>query len=233
MSQNPVPPRMPPKSPTTSKPVARAVGGIADVNGTSLADASSPVAGDTVIVAKAATYYRTTRYIMVVLLIGMGGWFGYDGFKGWPSENPKIDEVNGQLAAAQKAGNKELVEKLDANPLARKAKHSDMDILFQKLLAFVLPTAGLCMLGWALYNSRGEYRLSNGSLSVPGHPAVPLDSIYEIDKQLWDRKGIAYVAYTTAKGKARLRLDDFIYDREPTDQIYEQLAAQVSGRQAS
>jgi hypothetical protein len=228
MSQNPVPPRLPPKLDVVAKPQIRTA---------SAAEVSDAATGDTgpqqaVTIAKAATYYRTTRYIMVVLLIGMGGWFGYDGFKGWPSENPRIDEVNQQLAAAQKAGNKELVEKLNADPLARRAKHSDMDILFQKLLAFALPTLGLGMLAWALYNSRGEYRLEGEVLSVPGHPVVALNSIYEIDKQLWDRKGIAYVAYTTAKGKAKLRLDDFIYDREPTDQIYDRLAAYVSGHHA-
>ena len=59
----------------------------------------------------------------------------------------------------------------------------------------LLPVAGVAFLCWALYNSRGAYRLTGETLRVPGHPPIPLDRIEELDKDKWDKKGIAYVNY--------------------------------------
>jgi len=42
----------------------------------------------------------------------------------------------------------------------------------QKVLAFALPPFGIFVLGWALYYSRGAYRLENNLLSVPGHAPI-------------------------------------------------------------
>ena len=100
----------------------------------------------------------------------------------------------------------------------RSRPHSESDILLQKRLAIGLPIVAIGFLIWALYNSRGAYRLVGNTLRVPGHPPLQLAEIEEIDRHKWDRKGIAYLKYATASGrKGRLRLDDFIYEREPTD----------------
>ena len=66
-------------------------------------------------------------------------------------------------------------------------------------------------------------------LSVPGHPDVPLEAIRQMDKSRWDRKGIAKVEYELAPGQSnRLTLDDFIYDRPPTDRIVERIEAHLA-----
>jgi hypothetical protein len=183
--------------------------------------------------AKAAMYYRMTRYVMVVLLVAMGGWFAYDGFIGWPAENRQIQELNDKMEAAKRIGDAKTAEELNANKLTHTKMHSDTDILIQKLLAFGLPALAFFILFWALYHSRGEYRLSGETLSVPGHPPVQLGEITEIDKGLWDRKGIAYISYTTAAGQSgRMRLDDFIYERDGTDVIFDRVQAYVTGEPA-
>ena len=58
---------------------------------------------------------------------------------------------------------------------AMSKEHSPNDIRLQKVLAYALPPLGIALLAWALYNSRGAYRLSAGTLSVPGHPPIALD----------------------------------------------------------
>ena len=167
------------------------------------ATASPQDPGSAEIVARAGSYYRNTRFILAAALVAMGLWFGYDGFIGWPREN----------------------ELYKQDPTRHK-QHSETDIRLQKILAFTLPPLGLLMLVWTLYNSRGAYRLSGDTLSVPGHPPVPLDSIRQIDKRLWDRKGIAYLDYELAEGrKGRIKLDDFVYDRPPTDAIVDRIEA--------
>ena len=89
---------------------------------------------------------------------------------------------------------------------------------------YTLPPLGLLVLGWSLYRSRGSYRLANNILQAPGHPPVPLEAIRSIDKTDWDRKGIAHVNYELANGaKGTVTLDDFIYDRPPTDEIFRRI----------
>jgi hypothetical protein len=152
------------------------------------------------IVARPARYYRITRYVVVLMFLAMGGWFLYDGFIGYPAENE----------AARAQGHRE--------------PHSDLDLALQKALGTTLPPIGIAMLVWALYNSRGSYRLSGSTLHVPGHPPVELDQIRRIDKNLWDRKGIAFIDYERPDGtESRLKLDDFVYEREPTDAIFERI----------
>jgi hypothetical protein len=127
----------------------------------------------------------------------------YDGYYKWPREN---------------------VEAVQKDPKLENRPHTETDIFLNKLIGWVLPPVGLGILAYALYNSRGEYRLRGHILNVPGHPPVPFDHIRSIDKTDWDKKGIAYVHYETANGTTgRIRLDDFIYERTPTDEIFKRI----------
>lgn len=181
------------------------------------------------IVARAGSYYRRTRYIMALLLIAGGAWFGYDGFVGYPRENQQLREINSQLAEAQRSQDNQRIRELSDQQKKFKRHsgelaHSDMDILIQKVLCFALPPIGLLLLFWTFYNSRGAYRLADQTLHAPGHPPVPVDAIRKIDKRKWDRKGIAYLAYELSGGKSgTIKLDDFVYDRGPTDAILSQI----------
>jgi hypothetical protein len=167
------------------------------------------------IVARAGTYYRWTRYIISIgLLIGYGGFFVKDGFFTWPQD----------LKRAQ------YLESIGSHPEVK--PHSETDIRFQQVLGVIMPSLGLALLIWTLYNSRGQYRLSGHVLYVPGHPPVPLESIVKMDKSLWDKKGIALIEYALPRGEdsadttaqsGKLKLDDFVYDRGPTDAIVERI----------
>lgn len=241
MSRNPIPRRVPPKPaaagtvPPRPAPAAPPAAVPAPTPAPAPAARPAPLprpagGGGDVIVARAATYYRMTRYIMVVLLFVMAGWFGYDGYKGWPAENKRIAAMSQDLEKAKRTGDKTEIDRLTKEGTALKTPHSDTDIFIQKALAFGLPLLGLALLAWTLYNSRGEYRLANGTLSAPGHPPIQLDDIEEIDNKLWERKGIALVVYKTGGIASRhVRLDDFIYQRDPIDEIHDRLQAHLGG----
>ena len=179
---------------------------------TTPAAATGAAPGDGPIVARGATYYRVTRYLFCLVLLGMGGWFAYDGFVKYPRHN----ELH-------------LLHVRDPERYPQDyPTHKETSIRVQKQLAVALPVAAIAMLAWTLYNSRGAYRLAGDTLSVPGHGDVPLSSITQIDKSLWDRKGIAYIDYELPAGKkGRLKLDDFVYDRPPTDRILETVEAKL------
>jgi hypothetical protein len=174
------------------------------------------------IVARAGRYYRNTRYLMAVLLVGMAGWFLYDGAVHWPAENDVVRTLDAQL--------KETTNDQKRSEIAAEMKkhvfHSDWDLRFQWILGLGLPPIGVGLLAWALHKSRGEIRLtSDDVLSAPGHPPVTFSEITTVDNDLWDRKGIVWLDYTTAAGESgQIVLDDFIYDRPPIDAIYDRIA---------
>jgi hypothetical protein len=174
------------------------------------------------IVARAGGYYRNVRYLMVLATFVMGVWFGYDGFVKWPRMNAEhqalVEHYKNDPQASREKSFKAVVEERGL------VEHNDMAILFQRVLTFALPLAGIALLIWMLYNSRGEYRFDGTVLHVPGHPPIPVGDISAIDRKRWDRKGIAYLEYATAGGGVgRAKIDDFVYDRRPTDAIFKQV----------
>jgi hypothetical protein len=187
---------------------------------------SNTPSGPLVIVARASNEYRLKRLVIIVMLIAGGLWFGYDGFVGWPGENQRIADLIKQQEAARKANDDSKVIQIGTQikDIHGGIPHTDTDIRMQKVLAFSLPPLGLFVLAWSLYYSRGIYRLQDNVLTVPGHPPIPLDAIRSIDRTDWDRKGIALINYELPNGIARsARLDDFIYQRKPTDDIFKQI----------
>jgi hypothetical protein len=180
--------------------------------------AAQPIVAQPVI-ARGGMYYRNTRYIMAALTVLMGFWFGYDGFVRWPAENEQIKNIESEISSQDPA-----TAAHSAALLKDHSKHTQMDILLQRVLAFSLPPLGILLLVWALFNSRGEYRLADDTLYLPGHPPIPLASIRELDQTAWDRKGIARVSYELSDARTgTAKLDDFVYDRDPTDKIYDQI----------
>ncbi|HEY7090055.1 MAG TPA: hypothetical protein VH518_18300 [Tepidisphaeraceae bacterium] len=188
------------------------------------------------IVAGPGQYHRVMRYLMCIGMIAFGAWFGYDGWVGWPRMNEQIRTLKAAQQKAINSGDK-VQAKMIYDQLSRLnngEEKNDANIWLQKALCVVLPILGIGILVRALYRSRGRYRLEGTTLTVPGHPPVPFENITEIDRRLWDKKGIAYIHYDLGDGrKGRILLDDFIYDRPPTDAIYERIEAYVDPDRAS
>jgi hypothetical protein len=154
------------------------------------------------IVARAGRYYRNARYLLAAGIVIYGILSIKDGFFVYPRLN---------------------AEALARDPL-NKLPYSDMDILFNRALGVALPPAGALLVLWALYKSRGEYRLNGQTLLVPGQGPIPLSGIESLDKSQWDRKGVAVVAYRRPDGTGgSFKLDDFVYEREAIDEIYKRI----------
>ena len=195
------------------------------------ANAASEAGGGGEIIARASTEYRLKRYAMVALLVAGGLWFAYDGYVAWPAHNERVADVQRRLDEAEQAKDEAAASALRVELTNMSKPHSDDDIRLQRILAWTLPPVGLAMLVWTFYHSRGRYRLAGETLEVPGHPPVSMSQIKRLDNRLWDRKRIAYVEYDLGNGTAgRLRLDDWIYQQEPTGQIYERIQSAVKER---
>jgi hypothetical protein len=186
----------------------------------------APVVSDTEsVVARGGAYYRNTRYVMMIVLILAGGWFAYDGWIGWPKINRQIADLTQQIDQAKARGDEHTRVMLTEQVKGFGEPHTDLSLLLQKVLAFSLPPLGILMVVWALYNSRGEIRMVNKTLSAPGHPIVTFDQIAALDRRLWDRKDIAYIEYDTGQHKGHIRLDAFIYETAPIVKIFDRIEA--------
>jgi hypothetical protein len=170
---------------------------------------STEPAGD--IVARGDSRFRLKWVGMGLLFLAGAGWFLRDGYIRWPREN---DAIRAKAIA-------------EGKPVPEKSLHSDTDLALQKVIGFGLVPVCLLIVFRGLYGTRGEYRLSGNTLHVPGHPPVPVDAIRAIDQSKWDRKGIAYIEYELNGTTSRLKLDDYMYQREPTDQIHDRILAVV------
>lgn len=181
------------------------------------------------IVARYGRYYRNTRYLIAVLCIGYGLWSINDGFVRYPRANEAA--IQKEVDRVETASGKQVTAE-ERKEIAAKTTlpHPGWDVPFNRGAGIILPPLGIALLAWTLYNSRGEYRLEGETLHVPGHPPVPLDNIRKIDKRLWERKGIAYIEYEGPQSgkRAQLKLDDFVYERGPTDAIFERIEKHVA-----
>jgi hypothetical protein len=153
---------------------------------------------------------------MAIVFLAGAAWFLRDGFINWPKQN---EEIRSKAIA-------------EGRPVPEKSLHSDTDLALQKVIGFSLIPISLLIAIRGLYGTRGEYRLSGNSLYVPGHPPVPIEAIRAIDLSKWDRKGIAYIDYEIPGQSGRLKLDDYMYQREPTDQIHDRIVAAVAPGEA-
>lgn len=173
--------------------------------------------------AKAGSYYRNVRYLIFVAALALGGYFLYDGFVGYPEQNRRYDELLAEQTRLQDAGDEAAAAEV-RQQLDNYDRHSETDILVQKVLGFALPPLAILLMGRWWYISRGEVRLdASDTLHVPGREPIPLASINAVDDTLWERKGISYVQYSGPEGQGRAKLDDFVYERGPIDKIHDRL----------
>jgi hypothetical protein len=165
-----------------------------------MAEQETPYSGGQ-IVATAARDFRWKRYVLVAILLIYGGMSIRDGFVKYPQDN---------AAWAQ------IPNRGDIPP------HPGFDVQLNQILGMILPPLSLLFLFWTLFISRGSYRFDGSDIHVPGHPPIPLTAVRELNRAKWDRKGIAYVEYQLpgSPRTEKFKLDDFIYQREPTDRIF-------------
>ena len=110
-----------------------------------MTDTPAPTASTEPIIARGGKYYRNTRYIMAAIMIGLGIWFGFDGYVNWPKSNEIHEQLERQRLAMKSQQNEVAAEELMEKENQYK-RHTPLDIMFQKLLCFVLPPLGILVL---------------------------------------------------------------------------------------
>lgn len=174
--------------------------------------AESPYAGAAEIVAPPSSWERKKFLIITLGCFFWSVWSLRDGYLKYPAENQAAIEE------AQRQG----------KPAPEKLPHGGYDIPLNRIIGWGLLPVGAFLLFRTFHRSRGVYRLDGTTLHVPGHPPVPFDAIRSIDPKKWRRKGIAFIEYEVDGKPGRLKLDDYIYEQDPTDAIYKRILAAVA-----
>jgi hypothetical protein len=194
--------------------------------------------------------YRRKHLIFAIVMILFGllpriplpafvtntiGWeslrgFVYDGWIGWPRHNDEVRAVEQGIAKANESGDTKAAEEFKIKLSKMHKPYTDADIRIQRLLGIAVPLLGIAYGLWTWHATRGFYRLSDHTLEIPGHGAIALADIRSIDKTRWERKGIAVVRYQAhhPQRERSFKLDDFAYDRKPTDEILDRLDAYLA-----
>lgn len=150
--------------------------------------------------------------VMGSLLLGMGAWCLYDAVVAYPEHNRRVAAFNelkeqGRLAdwptiAAEHGWS-------DADPGEPK---TDLDILSQWIMLAICGPLGLAAIVIVALHARRRITADEAGLVGPRGERVPYGRITSIDKERWERKGIAVVHYETADGRSlSVKIDDWVY----------------------
>ena len=182
------------------------------------------------IVATPSRAFFIRRMVVAAVVIFGGLYLLYDGYKGWPDRNRRIADLRAEIAAAEahRPADDDAIGKLRGREKNLGDEKQPRDILLQKVLGYPVALLGLYLAVRFFREGKGELRLADDTLHAPGHPPVPIAAIGRVNDQKWDRKGVAVFDYRLADGTAgRVKIDDFVFDRPPTDAIHDELIAKM------
>ena len=170
--------------------------------------------------ARISKEWRNRMLFMFFMFFCIAGWFLWDGYVAWPSENERYGEfsrIAEEIIADGRALDVEGVEvRLAWERHAQAEGHTAKipkertagDISQQLWIGGVMMTGTLLFLGWILWNHTRFIRASGDLITGASGEAVHIDSIISVDRRKWAKKGIAYGIYEEDGVRRRLVLDD-------------------------
>ncbi|WP_432799435.1 hypothetical protein [Poriferisphaera sp. WC338] len=171
--------------------------------------------------------YRARLGVIGLVLIGFGIYCLYDGFIAYPEKQ----RMQIAFAELKKDSPDDWAEKWrvmsaengwsEAQP---EAPMSDLSIYTQFIMAgitlpFGLYFGGLFLLSGGRFVEADEKGIRSNKVSD-----VSWDDVKSVDSSRWQSKGIAVVHYERASGAGVVTLDDWKFEREPTQEIYSMVA---------
>lgn len=185
------------------------------------------------LVAPASKTVRNKNLLIVVLCAVFAGWFGYDGWIGWPASNDKtVDAARNKYMGTIPEQLKKHVQNwagwnesnydeqkivseiiTGANINTEVKWHSPLDIIVQKVITVSLFVLTGVALWWVLHCQKRCAAADDNALSPAPGLSIPWEAITKVDNTRWKKSGIVYVTYTDPAGpEKRAVLDDYLLD---------------------
>ena len=197
---------------------------------------SSPDEEAAVLIEAPVSAWFFKRCLLLGLLLGgMGLYFCYDGFIGYPKQNRNADIYDAFLAGkeGQPFASVSESEKVDAPlyaaheaagegkswaahaaslhlPAEPPKRHTDADIATQKRIAVALGLGAILVAIWSIVHRGRAWSMNGERIRTPWNTQFSAGSITDIDRRRWDR-GIALLISNDKDRFLKLKLDDYKY----------------------
>lgn len=171
-----------------------------------------------------------------VAFLGFGIWALYDGFVKYPTIEETFQDFIAEYRIEQwvpyaREHGLPTEYKLDSATGRRYIK-SDWDIYTQHIMAAVCLPIGMVILGRLLWMMPKRLKSDDDGVVAANGTRIPYDRITFVNRDKWDRKGIAVVFYEDSDGRERrAKIDDWIFKggKEILQAIEERVPPEVSG----
>ena len=187
--------------------------------------------------ATIASGYRNRLLLITIGALVYAAWAFYDASYKYPAKQEQFQAYKQTQQENPKDWNAVWAKKIEEKRAEgieweeQPAEVTDMSVATQWILfgiTFPVGTLGLIsLIRW----SRRYIGADQTTLYASGGVEVPFDKITTIDAVRWENKGIARVRYDTGSGERELVIDDWKYQREPSDQIFARLREHVDSEQ--
>lgn len=181
--------------------------------------------------ATLASSYRNRLILIALAAMLYAAWCMYDALIGYPNKQEArraFEQVREQYPDTYR--NVQWPQLAEDNGWDGTVEPDEIDawnIATQWIqFGIVFPIGAYCLFSLAMWQRRyvgaDESRLYSHKLD-----GVTFDKITRIDAARWENKGIAVIYYDAGQGEQSLVLDDWKYQREPTDAIFDRLRENV------
>jgi hypothetical protein len=186
--------------------------------------------------------YSRRFLLMGLAAIGFALWFLYDGVIRYPNKrerafsdfrlefkqlfdgNPGQAELNVEAFEAQ--ANEEQRHRWDEY-LEHREMPSANDLIVQFVMAGIVAVVALLLLSIP-WRARGRWiEASDTGIASSWGQSFHYDQVLELNKRQWRGKGIAKVTYHDGRRKRRFVIDDYKFERYPTDEILYELEQRI------
>jgi len=178
--------------------------------------------------AKIRPGYQVRLGVIALALLGFAGYFFYDGAIAYPKKQ-QVQLAYQQLQEEYPPGRaqqewQELATENGWPTKTPEAPMSDMSILTQYICGFICLPIGLYFAVVFVLASRRWIGVAADGLHDHRGRHATWENINSVDDSRWKTKGILWVHFTDASGKAdKMLLDDWKYEQDPTRKIVERL----------
>ena len=166
-----------------------------------------------------------------LLLIALGALFYaalcvYDARVKYPDQiraNERIEELKAEHPSDWKDRWPEIAKANDWDPTKEPKERTQGDIATQWWqFAIVFPIGTFCLFSVLVW-SRRSIGIDETKFYGYGGVQLPFDQITRIDASRWNRKGIARVYYNIDDKEKSILIDDFKFERQSTNEIFNRL----------
>lgn len=170
--------------------------------------------------------YRNRLLLIAAGALFWAGYCVYDAIVAYPDQIDAYDAITQLKADHPDDWRERWEEKAKANdwdPTSEPDERTEGDIWTQwAQFAIVFPIGTFCLISVARW-SRKYVGADDKNLYANGGIEVPFDQITRIDASRWENKGIARVYYDLGTGEKNILIDDFKFERQPADAIFDRV----------